>query len=355
MTAGPTFSDCGAEATVIAHSMSPIDGSAVATVQVRHHRFILAETNTHGHAKSSASSRAIPTAKQLNALLDDIAYPVEFGTLRPGMQAGPPLTGAKDAAAREAWTRGALRAIETTLELVASRDIVDEVVRRHEERSIVGLWSFYNPSMSQSVVRQVIAEVLSLAEQNAGAAALSVHKQVANRPLEPYMWHEAVHTAHVKGPGSSWENLFRQRCRPTDGSPALAQPEFYVAADLIAEAIEASTPRLLGHSDAHTPYLQGVDSVEFSTDELAAISTARCARTSYMNQAGVRDPLDDLRMFGNLRGATPPHWAPFEHVTRPNIDPAGRIPGWRPLRHDVCWLVDTEAAAAARLARGEAS
>ena len=348
MTAA-TSSDHGAEATVIAHSESSIDGSEVATVQLRHHRFILAEVNTPGHAKSSASSRAVPTAKQLKALLADIAYPVEFGTMRPGMQAGPPLTGEKAIAAHQVWTRGALRAIETTLELVAGPELVHDVIRAYEERSLVGMWSFHEPTASRRAVEAVIEEVLDKVERYP-SVALNVHKQIANRPLETYMWHLSVHTAHLNGHGSSWENLFRQRCTPTDGSPALAQPEFYVAADLIQAALEQSTPRLLDATEAHTPYLQGVDLSEFSPNLLAAISTARCARTSYQSQAGVRDPLDDLRMFTDLRRAHPPHWAPFEHVTRPSVDSAGRIPGWRPLRHDDGWLLEVESATKTRRA-----
>ena len=46
--------------------------------------------------------------------------------------------------------------------------------------------------------------------------ALGVHKQVANRVLEPFMWHTVIITA------TDWDGFWLQRCSP------LAQPEIRV-------------------------------------------------------------------------------------------------------------------------------
>jgi hypothetical protein len=45
------------------------------------------------------------------------------------------------------------------------------------------------------------------------------------------------------------------------------------------------------------------------------ISCARCARISYLTHDGRRDPLEDLRLYGDL--LQPGHMSPFEHAARP--------------------------------------
>jgi thymidylate synthase ThyX len=59
---------------VIADSISPY-GHRLTTFEVVMHRFVLAEFNTHRvFSRNSASSRAIPLAKQLDRVLNDPAY-----------------------------------------------------------------------------------------------------------------------------------------------------------------------------------------------------------------------------------------------------------------------------------------
>ena len=78
----------GFEAKVLADSVSPA-GQRLTTLEATFPRFILAEFNTHRvFSRNSASSRAIPVAKQLRRLLDDPYVPIEFGSNKPGMQAG---------------------------------------------------------------------------------------------------------------------------------------------------------------------------------------------------------------------------------------------------------------------------
>ena len=174
--AAQTLGMGGPTARVVADSVS-VDGARVTTVEATMHRFMLAELNTHRvFSRNSASSRAIPVARQIERVLDDPAMPVEFGGKQAGMQAGPPLEGDALDAARAAW--------------LEARDAAVDSARR--------------------------------------LADLGVHKQVVNRLLEPFMWHTVIVTA------TDWDGFWHQRCSP------LAQPEIRIVADAMRDAFDAS-------------------------------------------------------------------------------------------------------------------
>lgn len=165
-------------AKIIRDSVSP-EGHRLTTMEVTFHRFVLAEFNTHRmFSRNSASSRAIPTKKFMERVS---AFPVEFGSNQPGMQAGPPLEG--------------------------------EDLKRAEE-----LWGVAGIQM------KMFAKQL---------ADLGVHKQVTNRLLEPFMWHTVIVTA------TEWDNFFGLRANP------MAQPEIRVAAEMMLDAYKNSEPELL--------------------------------------------------------------------------------------------------------------
>lgn len=260
-------------ASVIADSIN--DEDRLTTIEATMHRFVLAEFNTHRvFSRNSASSRAIPVDKQIARVLGMTAYPVEFGTNQPGMQAGPPLTGTDLEAAQGVWWDAARAAVDS--------------VRKLQE--------------------------------------LGVHKQVANRLLEPFMWHTVIVTS------TEWENFFHQRCSP------LAQPEMRCAAELIQEAYNSSTPKFVGAGEWHTPYIQP-DEQHLDWEHKKRISAARCARVSYLTQDGERDHGEDLKLFARLVEADPPHASPLEHVATPfefdhyRAPQLGNFDGWLQLRH----------------------
>jgi thymidylate synthase ThyX len=260
-------------AEVVLDSRAP-DGPRLITVEVTMHRFVLAEFNTHRvFSRNSASSRAIPVAKQLDRILEDPALPVEFGSAQAGMQAGPPLDGEAHDAALATW--------------LAARDDAVAAARRLLE--------------------------------------LGVHKQVANRILEPFMWHTVICTA------VDWDGFYEQRCSP------LAQPEIRVAAEAIRDAITASRATPLHDGDWHTPYIRP-DEVDLDVETRKRISAARCARVSYLTHDGRRDLAADEVLYQRLVTADPPHWSPLEHVARPQRPdeaPLGNLRGWRQLRHEL--------------------
>lgn len=142
------------------------------------------------------------------------------------------------------------------------------------------------------LVNATVAGTVKLARNNA-------HKQWANRPLEPYAWHTAVISSCY------WDNWDALRISPH------AQPEFFEIAKLCYEARRASTPRLLHVGELHAPYVQP-DERGLEVDILKRLSTARCARVSYLSQAGIRDHEEDINLYNRLAG--PGHMGPFEHV-----------------------------------------
>lgn len=256
-------------AKVIADSINRL-GYRLTTLELNMHRFILAELNTHRVlSRNSASSRAIPVRKMIETVLESPAIPIEFGTAKKGMQAGPPLEG-KDA----------------------------EIAK--------GIW------IDASRSACVHAEEL---------LAMGVHKQVVNRILEPFLPHRVIVSA------TEWENFFAQRCSP------LAQPEINALACAIRDAMKASEPKVLHFEEWHMPYITEEDREQLDKLECVQVSAARCARVSYLNHEGKRDIQADIALFLKLISAEPPHWSPLEHVACPYGRIAEKnFRGWTQLR-----------------------
>jgi len=264
-------------AKVILDSIS-VDGHRLTTLEVRMHRFVLAEFNTHRvFSRNAASSRAIPVHKRIKSIMDDPAMPVEWGTNQKGMQAGEPLKAEDQANAETIW--------------LDARD------------------------MMVSYTQQLIL--------------LCVHKQIANRLLEPWAWVTDVVSA------TEWDNFYKQRCSLYSQA---AQPEMRAAADAILHARLASKPTPMQNTypvfNWHTPYIQPEEYGEFGINlsERIKVSVARCARVSYLTQDGTRDTAEDLALYNRLTTASPPHWSPTEHVATPMPGRWGNFIGWKQWR-----------------------
>lgn len=238
---------------VLADSISPY-GHRLTSFEVTFPRIVLAEVNTHKMvSKSSASSRAIPVEKRIAAVEADPFVPAQFGRNKKGMQHDEVLDGADASDARLMW------------------------------------FNVMNAAISNG----------------RGMAKLGVHKQLANRILEPFSWHTAVLTA------TDWDNFFHLRVNPA------AQGELCRAAEMMQEALAKSEPRPINYGDWHLPYVEPDEAFDLEVKGLnvTQISAARSARVSYLNQNGVRDVQDDLDLYGRL--VAPGHMAPLEHVARP--------------------------------------
>ncbi|HSR94094.1 MAG TPA: FAD-dependent thymidylate synthase, partial [Solirubrobacterales bacterium] len=158
---------------------------------------------------------------------------------------------------------------------------------------------------------------------------LNVHKQVANRLLEPFMWHTVIVTA------TEWDNFWNLRCHPD------AQPEIRLIAETMRAAAEASDPVELDLGEWHLPLVGPEDREQVaSIEDLIKISAGRCARVSYLTHAGKRDPDADIELHDRLLESG--HMSPLEHPARP-LTPAeievgewaGNFRGWRSYRKGI--------------------
>ncbi|HRV31150.1 MAG TPA: FAD-dependent thymidylate synthase, partial [Kiritimatiellia bacterium] len=165
-------------AQIVADSISS-QGIRLSTLSLKYPRWIHAEFMTHRlFSRNASSSRAVPS-KRLSAL--EREYPLWWGANIPGMQAGAKLSGEQAAKAKAAWDRMADACIEGVAEL----------------------------------------------------AALGLHKQWANRPLE---WFTSI---SVLVSATSFDNFFGVRWHPD------AQPEIQELARQMFSALHASAPRPL--------------------------------------------------------------------------------------------------------------
>lgn len=131
-----------------------------------------------------------------------------------------------------------------------------------------------------------------------------LHKQHANRVLEPYSFHTVIATA------THWRNFFGLR------ASTKAQPEACDFGIAIAKAIRASSPRRLERGEWHLPYIREEDLLEKCTPiQFAEASSGKCARTSYLTHDGVRSIKEDLRLASDLLASG--HMSPFQHPARP--------------------------------------
>jgi hypothetical protein len=258
------------EAKVIEDSISPT-GKRITTIQVKFHRFILPEFNTHRvFSRNFSSSRAIPTAKLIEQVRTDPATPVHWGKNQRGMQANQQLDPADLYTAHRMWRAAANSAAN------------------------------YADSL----------------------AAIGAHKQIVNRIIEPFMWANGIVTS------TEWDNWFQLRAHED------AQPEIQQLALQMRQAIDESIPRLLQHGQWHLPYVTDAERNQADCDMLKKISAARCCRVSYLKHDGHapnRD--DDLALFDRLAGAVPIHASPLEHQATPLVDDSdvdlqGTFKGW---------------------------
>lgn len=271
----------GPSAKIICDSISP-HGIRLTTLEVKYHRFVLAEVNTHRvFSRNTASSRAIPYKKMRESIMDDPAIPLSWPQEKRGMQGGIGLNHFIVNACTEEWLKARNHTVAITDQLYE----------------------------------------------------LGLHKSVINRLLEPFQYVTSIITA------TDWEGFWEQR------DSDLAQPEIREAARAMRRAYDKSTPQRVSQGEWHLPYINGDDLEESHyrnydvTKKISVfkrISAARCARVSYLTHAGRRDWNADLDLYSKLITAYPPHWSPLEHVATPDkYSERGNFNGWAQLRHDI--------------------
>lgn len=264
----------GFNATVLCHSKTEFicKGSSLTEVEPRqselmtmeltYPRIIHSEFMTHrAFSRNAASSRAIPVEKMIKAVEEHPFVPIHWGAAQKGMQAYEEVNVKNKALCKFDWLGAAENAI------VSARTLLSQ----------------------------------------------GLHKQIANRLLEPWMWITVIAT----GNRSSWSNFFHLRCA------ADAEPHIQNIANQAKDAYLNSTPKVLRHRDSHLPLLSSseLSNPNYSPTDLKKISVGRCARVSYLTHDGVRDCSKDIELHDRLLSAG--HWSPFEHVATVGITPDG--------------------------------
>lgn len=258
----------GIQAKIIKDSVSPA-GKRIVTFILTYPRIILPEVLTHRDAsRNTESSRAIPVKKRLEEVRTNPYYPNYWGKNQSGMQAREELTGVQLVTAKRIWG-----------------EIIEFVANKTEELIECGL-----------------------------------HKQIANRPLEPYIYIDQVFTV------TELSNLAHLRNHPD------AQPDFQELAVAMIEAVKASTPVL--RTGWHLPFVDDDELILLGNEEALQCSVARCARVSTLNHDGTKPvPAKDMGLFETLK--TSGHWSPFEHQAFPmatSEGSSGNFKGWHQYR-----------------------
>lgn len=180
------------------------------------------------------------------------------------------------------------------------------------------------------------AEYFWLAARNAAVNQVNsmidmanVHKQIATRLLEPFMFHTAI----LSGTLPVWAAVFELRDHPD------AQPEFQILARALKVAIAESLPRTLGPDDWHLPLGNQPGDEELSLADQIRVAIGRIARVSYLTHDGQRDTDADIALFTRLQESG--HLSPFEHVARPNLTwrQQANFHGWVQVR----WCIEHDA------------
>lgn len=280
--------------------------SRLTTIEATYPRCIHAEFMTHRvFARNAASSRAIPFEKQVAITLDDPFRPIDWQVEAGGMQGQEGLPPELAELAYEEWDN-ALHYIAETAERIRNigKTYNKEVDKRNETRNLMSQhpeqgWEEQHPEWNDTLI----------------------HKTMPNRLLEPWSHITVIMTA------TEWDGFFQQRCHPD------AEIHMEALANAIHQAKERSEPHTLRPGDWHLPYVQNapdadqlfVEAVRTTVPELLQkISTARCARVSYLTHDGTRDYSKDVELCERLKqGSGFGHRSPFEHVVQYDPDSKG--------------------------------
>jgi thymidylate synthase ThyX len=237
-------------------------------------------------SRNAASSRAIPVKRVIEEVKNNPALPVFWGKNQSGMQASQELDESSKGLAKLEWLK--------------ARDLAIEQAQKMLD--------------------------------------IGLHKQIANRILEPFMHMTVILT------GTEFENFFALRAHKD------AQPEFQELAYMMLSLYQSNDPKSIKEGEWHIPFADKFDlerlmlvynketgnhyikeDKEMKEIKLK-IATARCARVSYLNFEGKDDYNADIDLCNTLSNSG--HWSPFEHCAQALSDEqwSGNFKGWKQYR-----------------------
>ena len=283
------------DAKIIKDSVSEITGKRLTTWVATYPRIILAEVNTHRvFSRNSASSRAIPVKKILEQVRNNPFMPTFWGKNQAGMQAKEELDdilkkpfGISEGTPCyiETAKRYGISSSGNSCYMLTDRECAKQ--RWLEARD------------------KAVDSVLTLNE-------LGLHKQIANRILEPWMYVTSIISSTEFG------NYVSLRAHED------AQPEFQTLAYKMLDTLKDNKPTVLKYGEWHIPFGDKMpDDADLSLK--LKIATARCARVSYLSFDGEMSVDKDLDIHDKL--STSGHWSPFEHCARVDRISTGNFRG----------------------------
>lgn len=305
-------------AQIVADSVHALSGKRITTFVLTLPRIVLAEFNTHrAFSRNSGSSRAIPFKRMKESVKKNLFIPLAFQKHHSGMQG------------TEYHETGSFK-----------------------DKLLVFLWWFASR----------LALISSTLFYKFGAT-----KQLANRILEPFMWHTVVFTS------TEFEGFFRQRCPqygPISAShrsfeeflygdnysleerntmrdykmseqlsfnKGAAEIHISLAAEAIYEAMQKSDPKVLSEGEWHIPFRDNISESDLfditedrinivnpyfgdiRTELLVKVSTALCAMVSF-TEVGGKSLFDKINPSKNIvlhdRLIEDEHMSPTEHCSQ---------------------------------------
>lgn len=213
-------------------------------------RFIHSELMTHRmFSRNAASSRAIPIQKFIEDVLTDPALPIHWGANQKGMQADNEVDEETKIKAMQIWNE--------------ARDSAVSYAKKLND--------------------------------------IGIHKQVANRLMEPFFHIKTLLTA------TEYDNFFKLRAHKA------AQPEIRELAYKMQDAMKVSKPKELEIGEWHIPFGDRFTD-GLSIIQKLKIATARAARVSYKTFDGVINYDRDYTLHDTLLQEG--HYSPFEHAAK---------------------------------------
>src|SRR5574344_1531847 len=243
----------GITAKVLADSINR-KGQRITTWELEYPRCILAQLNTHrqGFARNTASNRAIPIEKNIELSSMNMFVPT-WTENKSGMQ---------------------------------GEFIEDESIKAQANN----IWN--------KVFKYNVKAMKELSK-------LGIHKQNANRLIEPFQYVKTVLTAG----GEGLDNFYKLRIHKD------AQAEIRDLAIAMRESQDNSKPVYLRSGEWHLPYITAEDRKELTLEEQKRISVSCCAQVSYRKLNTTKEKA--LQIYDKLVQGDIIHGSAFEHVCRP--------------------------------------
>ncbi len=226
-------------ARILADSIAP-NGYRLTTWELCYWRAVHDELLTHREfSRNTASTRAIPTDKMIDSILNDPALPIVWGSNKPGMQPGAEIH-------------------------PQQIELAKMLILEHRDCAIA------------------LARALQ---------KLGLHKQIVGRYLQPFSFTTVIVSA------TSFSNFFGLRC------DSMAQAEIRYIAHLMRAAYRESVPKAVEKGYWHLPMIEPEERNIYSQEQLRKMCVARCARVSYARHMDRRTVEEECKLHDDLVAA----------------------------------------------------